>query len=100
MFVYGPALLMRGTPGQIALATVTGLVGVLGAAAGFQGYLFHWKLKIPERILFGVSAISLIKPGWKTDLIGFGTFGLAVALIFLGSMLGKPQAASPAASHE
>ena len=100
MFVYGPALLMRGTPAQIALATLTGLMGVLGAAAAFQGYLFHWKLKIPERILLGISALALIKPGWKTDLIGFGSFGLAVALIFLAPLLVKSQTASTADSRK
>jgi len=85
MFVYGPALLMRGTPLEIALATCTGILGVLAAAAGFQGYMFHWKLKILSRILFGFSALALIKPGWVTDLIGLITFAAAVGMIVLDS---------------
>jgi TRAP-type uncharacterized transport system fused permease subunit len=94
MFVYGPALLMRGTVVEIVLATFTGLMGVLAAAAGFQGYLFHWKLTVASRIFFGISALALIKPGWLTDLIGFSAFGIAVALLAFGSMRSSKEIAA------
>jgi TRAP-type uncharacterized transport system fused permease subunit len=86
MFVYGPAILMKGSWHEILLAVCTALLGVLAAAAGFQGFLFRWRLGIPERLFLGVSALALIKPGWKTDLAGILAFGIAVALISLSSL--------------
>jgi TRAP transporter 4TM/12TM fusion protein len=85
MFVYGPAILMKGPWHEILLAVCTALLGVLAAAAGFQGFLFRWRLGIPERLFLGVSALALIKPGWKTDLVGLLAFGTALALKFLVS---------------
>lgn len=71
MFVYGPAMVLIGTPMEIAFAILTGLLGTMALSAAVQG----WYLKgasLLERALLMVAALALIKPGWETDLIGFG----------------------------
>lgn len=69
LFAYSPSLLLIGTPLKILGTAATAIVGVVALAAGVQGWLFRaaepW-----ERILLIITAILLIKPGWKTDLIG------------------------------
>lgn len=71
MFVYGPAMVLIGTPMEIAFAVLTGLLGTMALSAAVQG----WFLKgasLFERVLLLVAALALIKPGWETDIIGFG----------------------------
>jgi TRAP-type uncharacterized transport system fused permease subunit len=70
MFVYGPAMLLKGTGFEIFMAVVTGLLGTLALGASVQGYLLK-KLGNIERLAMLVAALALIKPGWITDLIGF-----------------------------
>lgn len=79
MFAYEPALLFIVKDGQewyhalwpIATATI----GVVGLAAGLFGW-FRGHASLPQRILLVIAALSLIKPGAITDLIGFGLLGL------------------------
>jgi TRAP transporter 4TM/12TM fusion protein len=78
MFIYGPAILLEGTTFEIVTAIVTGLLGTLALAAGAQGWLLS-RLSWPQRIVILVAALTLIKPGWVTDLIGFGIL-LAISL--------------------
>ncbi|HLA28735.1 MAG TPA: TRAP transporter permease [Syntrophales bacterium] len=69
MFVYGPAIILKGGPLEIALAVVTALMGTLALAASVQGWLLL-KASWWERGILLISALALIKPGWITDLIG------------------------------
>jgi TRAP transporter 4TM/12TM fusion protein len=69
MFIYGPPLIMLGTPLEILLATATAVVGVLLFAAGIQGYGLMPMAGLERWTTVG-AALLLIKPGWKTDLIG------------------------------
>jgi TRAP-type uncharacterized transport system fused permease subunit len=79
MFAYEPALLFIVKDGQewyhalwpIATATI----GVVGLAAGLFGW-FRGHASLPQRILLVIAALSLIKPGAITDLIGFGLLAL------------------------
>jgi TRAP transporter 4TM/12TM fusion protein len=77
MFVYGPPLLMVGSPVEIAIACVTAIIGVTALAAAAVGYarkrLVWW-----ERILALVAALVLVYPGLITD----GTGLLLVAVVF------------------
>jgi TRAP-type uncharacterized transport system fused permease subunit len=66
MFVFAPALLMINSQGgaagtgQIVLATVCSLLGILPFAAGIAGYLFRplgWPFRV---VLFLASALLLI----------------------------------------
>jgi len=71
MFVYGPAMVLVGTGTEITLTIITGLLGTTALAAAVQGWLLK-KATAIERILLLIAALSLIKPGWITDLIGAG----------------------------
>lgn len=69
MFVYGPALLLIGTPGEIVLAFVTGLLGVISLASAGMGYARR-PLKGWERSLAAVVAVALVLPDLLTDVVG------------------------------
>lgn len=77
MFVYEPALLMIGEWQQIASAAVTATCGALLLAAGLHGYLIA-RASTVERVMLLGAALTLIKPGLITDLIG-----LALAIVVL-----------------
>ena len=79
MFVYNNALLLKGEMSDIILSTITAFIGVYALACGIQGFMFR-PTKIYERILFFVSALALIKPGWISDVVGLSIF---VGLILL-----------------
>jgi len=78
MFVYGPALLMEGTAGEILLATATSFVGVICLAATLTGYVTR-PLLLWQRGALGLAALVLIKPGLLSDLAGAGIILLALA---------------------
>jgi len=71
MFVYGPAMVLIGSPGEITLAVITGLLGTMALGAAVQGWLLR-KAGWIERGILLIAALCLIKPGWVTDLIGLG----------------------------
>jgi TRAP transporter 4TM/12TM fusion protein len=79
MFVLGPAMVLQGTAVEIALVVVTGTLGIMALAAAVQGWLLT-RCATWERIVLAVAAITLIKPGWLTDLIGFSLMAVVVAL--------------------
>ena len=78
-FVYYPALLFTGPWTEIAIAAVTGLIGVIALAAGLEGYLIRPATWL-ERGMFLAGALLLIDPGLVTDLVGFGLLGAALLL--------------------
>lgn len=80
MFVYGPALLVgmeAWQPTILALATAT--IGTLCLAGAAIGYLLRPALPA-ERALLLAAALTLIRPGITTDLIGLGLLGLVLVL--------------------
>jgi len=78
-FVYYPALLFMGPWTEIAIAAVTGLIGVIALAAALEGYLIRPATWL-ERGMFLTGALLLIDPGLITDLAGFGVLGAALLL--------------------
>ncbi len=84
MFVYGPPLLLVGSPAEIALALVTGMAGVTALAASGMGYarrpLAPW-----ERAVLAAGALALVYPGVGTDLVG-------MAALWVGFRSGEPVA--------
>jgi len=79
MFVFGPAMVLIGSPGEIALAVATGVVGCAALSGAVQGY-FLWHATMAERGVLLIASLSLIKPGWITDLIGLGLLGIILAV--------------------
>jgi TRAP-type uncharacterized transport system fused permease subunit len=69
MFVYGPALVLRGTGEAIASSFATALVGTLMLAVALEGFLLA-PLPVWARLAVGTGGLGLIKPGWVTDLAG------------------------------
>lgn len=91
MFVYGPSLLMEGTPLEILWTIAVSIAGVFAVAASVVGYL-----KIPLnpllRGLLLISGILLIKEGLYTDLIGLS---ILAAVYFLVTRKGRGKKALP-----
>lgn len=81
MFVYEPAMIFILNENQswyhAVWPIVTSSIGVIALAGGLFGWLIGYA-SLPQRILLVVSALSLIKPGLITDLIGFGTLGTVI----------------------
>lgn len=69
MFVFGPQLLGLGGAVEVALAAVTASVGIFALSVAIIGWLFV-PLALPARVLFGLAALLLIRPGALTDLAG------------------------------
>jgi TRAP transporter 4TM/12TM fusion protein len=84
-FIYYPALLFQGPWGDIAVALVTGGIGVVALAAGLEGYLLRSATWL-ERGLLLSAALLLIDPQLVTDLLGLGLLGAAL----LGQKLRRP----------
>lgn len=81
MFVYSPALLMKGEPTWIAWSFITAFIGVCAFSMAIVGQALR-SLNMVERALMIVCAMLLIFPEVITDFIGFGLFG---AILFLQS---------------
>ena len=80
MFVYGPPLLLMGSPWEILMVVGTAVAGVTALAASTMGYL-RAPLVFWERVLLGAGAVALIFPDPISD--GFGL--LALLFIFFRS---------------
>ena len=78
MFVYGPALLMQGTIGEVVLAAITSIIGIAALSMGLEGIGIEKHLNSVQRILLILAAILLVYPGIVTDLLGLGA---VVALV-------------------
>jgi len=84
MFIYEPSLLLIGDWTTMLLAVPTAILGVICLASGLHGWLLGpappW-----QRVLLIAAALFLIKPGFQTDLVGFGLLALvAVIQTFIG----------------
>jgi TRAP transporter 4TM/12TM fusion protein len=69
IFVYQPALLLHGSTGEVILAATSAVIGTVALAGAMTGYFFGAISRL-QRVALFVAAITLIYPGWKTDLIG------------------------------
>ena len=90
MFVFGPALMLQGTVGEIALAIVSGAIGVSAIAIAVIGYA---RRALPNgfRAIAALSGIALLHQWWASDLVGLA--GLAMVL-FVGQASGVTQTKS------
>jgi len=70
MFVYGPAMVLKGASWEIVLALISGLAGTFALSAAVQGY-FAGNLGHALRAVLLIVSLLLLKPGWLTDAVGF-----------------------------
>lgn len=74
-FCYEPALLLKGTPVETAVAAISLFIGCYALAASVAGFLIA-PLNLPLRILLAAGAIGCIIPGTVTDVIGIAVLVL------------------------
>jgi TRAP transporter 4TM/12TM fusion protein len=79
VFVYQPALLLHGSTGEVILAATTAVIGTIALAGAMTGYFFGMISRLQRAMLFA-GAITLIYPGWKTDLIGLALIVIALVV--------------------
>ncbi len=79
MFVYSPALLMVGSPEEIALATLTAGVGIFCLAAGLQGWLLR-RATLGERGLLLAAGFLSVVSGFAGNLAGAGLLALTLVV--------------------
>lgn len=80
MFAYNTGLLLIGSSVyELALVAATSFIGVYFLAGASGGWLLD-KTSLPERIMLGVAAVTLIYPGVYTDIIGILLGGTVVFL--------------------
>jgi len=83
MFAYAPELMLIGTPGNIAIAVITAVIGVLLLSSGIEGYLFrptNWLIRIT--LLAG--GLAMMIPVVTSDIIGIALGSAAVLWQFAG----------------
>lgn len=93
IFAYWPGLLLKGSWDQVLHVTVTAIFGVLFLSVAITGY-FKRNLHQWERLLMGMSGVSLILGGWLSDAIGFGS---GVGLMLISYLIARRQALQKAA---
>ncbi|MCL4744366.1 MAG: TRAP transporter fused permease subunit [Burkholderiaceae bacterium] len=71
MFVYSPPLLLEGSALDIAVNFALAVAGVVGIAAGLQGWLFGW-IGWVERALLVAASILLIRYSLASAVVGGG----------------------------
>src|SRR5690606_27168983 len=91
MWVYGPALLGIGSPVEIALAFLTGVVGVVALGVAVQGYGLT-TCSLWERVACLVAGISLVAVGALSNVLGILLL-VAVLLAQLRRIKMSPQPA-------
>ncbi len=82
MFVFGPALMMIGTPMEIITTAATAITGAICLAGALNGY-FYRLASIWERLVLFAAAVVLINPGLITDAIGIGLVVLILVVQYI-----------------
>ncbi|MCP5346776.1 MAG: TRAP transporter fused permease subunit [Pseudomonadales bacterium] len=92
-FVFNPALLLQGQPGEILVVLVTAVLGVALVSAALQGYLLGFgdlgrsMVSLPARSLIGVAGLILAAPAGGMLTIGHWTLVL-ISTVLLAAGLG------------
>ncbi len=76
-FVYNPGLMLMGSPAEIALSIIMGLIGITAVAAGFQGYFLN-STTLWQRGLFLAGGLLILYPNWWIRLIALITLSFPV----------------------
>lgn len=83
IFVYNPALLLMGKPLFLIQAVVTAILGMYFLAGAVVGFHLR-RINTIERLLLIASALALLVPEVKTDIIGavVATFAIVAQKLF------------------
>ena len=79
VFVFHPALILKGTPQEVAMAVVTASIGVVLVGISAAGYLFR-PLSWEKRALIGLAGLLLIPSPSGAYWIAANVIGLALGL--------------------
>ncbi|MBW1971586.1 MAG: hypothetical protein DRG20_06665 [Deltaproteobacteria bacterium] len=71
IIVYNPVLLFHGNILNIIFSFITAIIGCIAIGSSLEGY-FLLPLSILEKIFFFLAGFALLKPGAKSDFVGFG----------------------------
>jgi TRAP transporter 4TM/12TM fusion protein len=83
IFINTPALLMiDASISQVAVITITSLIGMIGVGAAMENYLFT-HMNVAERLGIGAGGLMLIDPGFYTDLTGLSIVGFVTVVQIL-----------------
>lgn len=82
MFIYSPSLLWQGTYSEMAITTLTSILGVYFLSIGMERY-FKINLNIFASGLCILGGILMMIPGLATDLIGFCCIIFAIVSNFV-----------------
>lgn len=94
-FVYNPMLLLQNVqPVQLAVLTVSALLGVVSLAGSFEGWFFR-TLKVYERAVFGVVALAAIHHSFTVSLV---SIAILLVLMFYFRATKKKEAGAAAAA--
>ncbi|SFB23982.1 TRAP transporter, 4TM/12TM fusion protein [Lentibacillus halodurans] len=69
LFVFQPPILMEGDWFEILLESLLATIGMVSLAAVFEGWFLR-RTKTFTRIVLMLASVSLIIPGWVTDILG------------------------------
>ncbi|CAK7054964.1 MAG: hypothetical protein DELT_01176 [Desulfovibrio sp.] len=78
-FVFGPALMLIGTPAEIANAVFTAVLGIIALAVATEGWMFT-EASWLERGIFAIIAIMLISVEPISSYIGLAVFAILTVL--------------------
>lgn len=95
MFVYEPNLILRGDISifKAIQAVFTAIIGSAALAVALQGYLFT-HLNFILRLICGIAAVMMIKPGTLTDILGAILIGIVLTEQFLARTKARKREAS------
>ena len=89
IFALNPALLFIDTSiPEVILIVLTSMLGIFGVAVGTQGYVFS-KVPVVLRVLSAIGGLTLLYPGWQTDVIGLVLVGGVCAYQYFKAGKGK-----------
>lgn len=84
MFCLNPALLGKGTNGEIILAIISALIGAYGLATAVQRY-FKGNLSWTKTIVVLLGSVATMMPGIKSDIFGLVCLGTIYTLQIIKS---------------
>ena len=91
-FVYNPVLLLQNVePVDLAVLTVSAILGVVALAGSFEGW-FYRDMKPYERIVFGARALASIHHDFTVSVVSI--IGIVVVILYLKKTTKKADAAA------